>query len=295
MKIYINAFIVICVAACTTRHTSSGPSQLVDAGHSSADVTTNTIGMDPEAFSSGVPINTALLFRVDVAPAVAKADVEKSIVVRAAGGGIVNGVYGWKASQVLNDTSSTLTFIPQTSLTKATDYLVSVTPTGSFAPAHALAAHLKAGPDGVFRAGFTTGNHLRLSTIKVVSKDGSNVNYLRFGFSEPADLRSILDALSVTQGGTVIAGEFVDPLPKYLELNTPTKEYQYNFSTPPSLNGTLTFGLVQGVKTPNGDLLDPSSLGSIAAPSGSISVDLNATKLNQLNHATWLWRPTLLQ
>ena len=112
--------------------------------------------MAPEAFISNVSTDVSFAFRVDVSASVLN-DVEASIVIRDVAGTKVQGAFNWVPNPNTDDTALWLTYVPSAPLSAMTDYLATVSPTGTFAPKWAMAPGLPPGFDGKIRGGFTTG------------------------------------------------------------------------------------------------------------------------------------------
>jgi hypothetical protein len=241
----------------------------------------------PTAFASRVAPPPTIEFIVDTSAI--HADVEAAITVGVHGGADVAGSFSWHApAQMVSRTAAALTFTPNTPLAADTDYVVTVTPSGSFNPiGEGLYDNAKPDAQGRFHAPFSTGSNPRLVRVVAISKElpsFANIDVIYWEMSEPMDTASLSSGFAVTVNGTPVAGSL-----SAIDLS-------FKLATPVPLATVMTYSLELGpqVTALTGTPLNPNSWDSPTLVNGHFSLTLNdlwPCDMQSEGPGCWEWRP----
>jgi hypothetical protein len=242
--------------------------------------------VSPEPFSSGAA--DSLRFEVDVPKDVLHSDVEASVRVQMRAGDTIGGSFAWSPRHKPGTPRKdfVLTYTPHVAFPAGTDFVVTVSPTGTFKPAHALYVGAMKNSRGEWTAGFSTAIVPRVAWVRVVSKDLQNATTLHWRMSEMTDVPSIEKGLVVTVGGAPVSG--------LLDLKSGyARDFQYTFSQPVPLSADIVFALGPDVKGPTGAALDMGAWIAGGLATDRFAVSMRNLAVCQHEPGCWEWRPSV--
>lgn len=303
MRICLIAFVALVATAgcsCSTGLPGSSPDPRV-AMESPGDTLLRSIWMEPEPWSTRIATNARLTFTIDIEKNVLNQDIAAGFALATFAGEPVpfTSEFGEKAiGAPIPETLivRTLTITPTRGFAANTDYTVTVRQTGTFRPFTAFVAGSAGYPrvDGAFVTAMGTGNHPRLSSLQVNSKDGGKtLTSLRLQFSEPVLQSTVLKGLRSSTILGEIDGFFVEPHPIYQDRVQEVRTFEYRFMQPVASKVALAIRL-SDVRTQGGVPLEswPGDRSGVVrmVPSG-FEIAADTAKLATVAGG-WLWTPS---